>query len=45
MKSFLGALEPVPPGLAVAQGWRAGWHDAPATPPGPVYILAGVAKK
>jgi len=28
-----------------AQSWRGNWHDAPATPPGPVYVLAGVARK
>jgi hypothetical protein len=42
---FLGSLELVPPGLVAAQRWRGGWHDVPATPPGPVYVLAGVAKK
>ncbi len=42
---FLDGLELVPPGLAVAQGWRGGWHDAPVTPPGPAYVLAGVALK
>jgi hypothetical protein len=42
---FLGGLELVPPGLVSAQNWRGGWHDAPAAPPGPVYVLAGVARK
>ena len=42
---LLAGLELVPPGLVVAQSWRGGWHDVPATPPGPVYMLAGVAKK
>lgn len=42
---FLAGLELVPPGLVVAQSWRGGWHDVPATPPEPVYMLAGVAKK
>lgn len=42
---FLAGLEPVPPGIAPAQSWRGGWHDAPAIPPGPAYALAGVARK
>ena len=41
---FLAGLEPVPPGLTAAQNWRGGWHDAPAAPPGPVYVLGGIAK-
>lgn len=45
LAEFLGGLELVPPGLVAAQSWRGGWHDVPATPPGPVYVLAGVAKK
>ena len=42
---FLDGLELVPPGLAVAQGWRGGWRDARVTPPGPAYVLAGAALK
>lgn len=42
---FLGGLALVPPGLVPAQNWRGGWHDAPATPPGPVYVLGGIARK
>ena len=42
---FLDGLELVPPGLVVAQGWRGGWHDTRAKPPGPAYVLAGVARK
>jgi len=42
---FLAGLEVVPPGLVPAQNWRGGWHDVPATTPGPVYVLAGVARK
>jgi O-methyltransferase involved in polyketide biosynthesis len=42
---FLAGLELVPSGLTAAQSWRGGWHDVPVTPPGPAYVLAGVAKK
>jgi hypothetical protein len=42
---FPAGLELVPPGLTAAQSWRGGWHDVPVTPPGPAYVLAGVAKK
>ncbi len=42
---FLAGLELVPPGLTAAQSWRGGWHDVPVTPPGLVYVLAGVARK
>jgi S-adenosyl methyltransferase len=42
---FLDGLEVVPPGLVAAQNWRGGWHDVPVTPPGPAYVLAGVARK
>jgi S-adenosyl methyltransferase len=42
---FLAGLELVPPGLAVAQSWRGGWNDVPVLPLGPVYVLAGAAKK
>jgi hypothetical protein len=45
IEGFLDGLEPVPPGVVPAQSWRGGWHDAPAAPPGPVYVLAGVARK
>jgi hypothetical protein len=42
---FLGGLGLVPPGLTAAQGWRGGWRDVRATPPGPAYVQAGVASK
>ena len=42
---FLVGLELVPPGLVEARRWRGGWHDMPVTPPGPAYVLAGVARK
>jgi S-adenosyl methyltransferase len=45
LAGFLDGLEPVPPGIAAAQGWRGGWNDAPVTPPGPAYVLAAVARK
>jgi len=45
VERFLDGLEPAPPGVVPAQSWRGNWHDAPATPPGPVYVLAGVARK
>jgi len=44
IEGFLDGLEPVPPGVVPAQSWRGGWHGAPAAPPGPVYVLAGVAR-
>jgi hypothetical protein len=42
---FLAGLEPVPPGLAAAQGGRGGWSDTLPMPPGSVYVLAAVARK
>ena len=45
IERFLGGLGLVPPGVVPAQSWRAGWHGAPAAPPGPAYVLAGVARK
>ena len=45
IERFLHGLEPAPPGVVPAQRWGGDWHDAPATPPGPVYVLAGVARK
>lgn len=45
VEAFLDGLELIPPGLAAAQNWRGGWHDIPAAPPAPVYVLAGVARK
>ena len=45
IEGFLDGLEPVSPGVIPAQSWRAGWHGAPVAPPGPVYVLAGVARK
>jgi len=45
VEGFLAGLELVPPGLTAAQNWRGGWHDVPVLPPGPAYVLAGVARK
>ena len=45
VEGFLAGLELVPPGLVAAQSWRGGWHDVPITPPGRVYVRAGVTKK
>jgi hypothetical protein len=45
VEGFLTGLELVPPGIAAAPSWRGGWHDVPAAVPGPVYVLAGVARK
>jgi S-adenosyl methyltransferase len=42
---FLDGLEVVPPGLVAAQVWRGGRHEVPGVPIGPVYVLAGVARK
>ncbi len=44
-RGFLDGLELVPPGLVAVQSWRGGWTDAPATSPGPVYMLGGLARK
>jgi O-methyltransferase involved in polyketide biosynthesis len=43
--SFFDGLDLVPPGLALANSWRAGRPEVPDTPPGPAYVLAGVATK
>jgi SAM-dependent methyltransferase len=45
LRSFFGSLQLVPPGLTLARTWRGGMADAPDRPPGPVYVLAGVAVK
>lgn len=45
IEGFLDGLETVSLGVVPAHGWRGGSRDAPATPPGPVYVLAGVARK
>ena len=45
IEGFLHGLEPIPPGVVPAQSWRGGSHDAPLAPPGPMYVLAGVARK
>jgi len=45
IEGFLDGLETVSLGIVPAHGWRGDSHDAPATPPGPVYVLAGVARK
>ena len=41
VEGFLAA-KPVPPRLTAAQSWRGGWHDMPAAPPGPAYVLAAL---
>ena len=43
--SFFDGLDLVPPGLALANSWRGGMTDVPRTPPGPAYVLGGVAVK
>lgn len=43
--SFFDGLDLVPPGLALADAWRAGLTTGPKTPPGPAYVLGGVAVK
>lgn len=45
IESFLDGLEPAPLGVVPAQSWRADLHEAPTAPPGPVYVLAGVARR
>jgi S-adenosyl methyltransferase len=45
IEGLLDGLETVSLGVVPAHGWRGDSHDAPATPPGPVYVLAGVARK
>ena len=45
VEGFLAGLELVPPGLVAARNWRGGWHDVPATPPGPAYALGAAARK
>jgi hypothetical protein len=45
VEGFLASLDLVPPGLVAAQTWRGGWYDVPMTPPGPVYVLGGIARK
>jgi hypothetical protein len=44
MASFLHGLDLVPPGVAPARGWKAGWKDSPG-PDGPVYVLGAVGVK
>ena len=43
--SFLGGLDVVPPGLALAAAWRAGTDTVPDEPPGPAYVPGAVAVK
>jgi O-methyltransferase involved in polyketide biosynthesis len=43
--SFFDGLDMVPPGLALAHAWRAGMTTVPGKPPGPAYVLGGVALK
>ncbi len=44
LRSFFGALQLVPPGLASAHAWQGGVAEI-AGPPGPAYVLAGVGVK
>jgi O-methyltransferase involved in polyketide biosynthesis len=41
--SFFDGLNLVPPGLTLAHAWRGGMTTVPGTPPGPAYVLGGVA--
>lgn len=43
--SLFDGLDVVPPGLALAHAWRAGMTAVPDKPPGPAYVLGGVAVK
>jgi S-adenosyl methyltransferase len=45
LRSFFGALQLIPPGLALARTWRGGLADVPDRPPGPAYVLAAVGVK
>jgi hypothetical protein len=45
LRSFFGALQLVPPGLALAHAWRGGVADVPERPPAPAYVLAAVGVK
>jgi SAM-dependent methyltransferase len=45
LRSFLGELQLVPPGLALAQAWRGGMAQVPDRPPSPAYVLAAVGLK
>jgi O-methyltransferase involved in polyketide biosynthesis len=43
--SFFDGLDVVPPGLALAHAWRGGMAAVSVKPPGPAYVLGGVAVK
>jgi O-methyltransferase involved in polyketide biosynthesis len=43
--SFFDGMDVVPPGLAPTHAWRGGMPAVPAKPPGPAYVLGGVAIK
>jgi hypothetical protein len=45
LRSFLGTLQLVPPGLALAGAWRGGMAAVPDRAPGPAYVLAAVGVK
>jgi hypothetical protein len=45
LRSFFGACQLVPPGLALARAWRGGMAAVPDQPPGPAYVLAAVGVK
>ena len=42
--SFFAGLEMVPPGVAAARGWRAGWGECPA-PGEEAFVLGGIGLK
>jgi hypothetical protein len=44
VSSFFSGLDLVPPGVADARSWRAGWDTVPATPPRVITISTGVAR-
>jgi O-methyltransferase involved in polyketide biosynthesis len=43
--SLFDGLDMVPPGLTLAHAWRGGMPVSSAKPPGPAYVLGGVAVK
>jgi hypothetical protein len=45
VRSFLAGLEMIDPGLIMARRWRGGMPDPGLRPDGPVYVLAGAARK
>jgi S-adenosyl methyltransferase len=45
IEGCLDGLELAPPGIVAAQTWLGGRPEVPAASPGPVYVLAAVARK